>query len=71
MVGKEININPKEKTIDIFVDDITIDELKDVLSHFKEMDDYEFRVHNPQQTTSLISEYIGSVLIDKLYKINE
>ena len=47
MVGKEININPKEKTVDIFVDDITIDELKDVLSRFKEMDDYEFRIHNP------------------------
>lgn len=69
MVGKEININPKEKTVDIFVDDITIDELKDVLSHFKEMDDYEFRIHNQQQTTSLISGYIGNVLIDKLYKI--
>ena len=69
MVDKEINIDPKEKTVDIFVDDITVDELKDVLSHFKEMDDYEFRIHNSQQTTSLISGYIGNVLIDKLYKI--
>ena len=69
MVDKEININPKEKTVDIFVDDITIDELKDVLSHFKEMDDYEFRIHNPQQTTSLISVYEYDVVIDNLYKI--
>ena len=69
MVGKEISINPKEKTVDIFVDDITIDELNGVLNHFSGMDDYEFRIHNPQQTTSLISGYIGNVLIDKLYKL--
>lgn len=69
MVGKQINIDPKEKTVDIFVDDITIDELKSILNHFKGMDDYEFRIHNPEQTTSLISGYIGNVLIDKLYKI--
>jgi len=71
MVGKQININPKEKTVDIFVDDITIDELKDVLKHFSEMDDYEFRVHNSKQSTELISTYNGNVIIDKLYKINE
>lgn len=69
MVEKQINIDPKEKTVDIFVDDITIDELKDVLSHFKEMDDYEFIIHNPEQTTSLISGYIGNVLISNLYKL--
>ena len=69
MVGKQINISPKEKTVDIFVDDITIDELKDVLNHFSGMDDYEFRIHNPEQTTDLISEYNGNVIIDKLYKI--
>lgn len=69
MVGKEININPKEKTVDIFVDDITIDELKDTIGRFNGMEDYEIRVHNPEQTTSLISDYIGNVLIDKLYAI--
>lgn len=69
MVGKQINIDPKEKTVDIFVDDITTGELKDVLNHFKGMNNYEFRIHNPQQTTSLIGSYIGNVSIDKLYKI--
>ena len=68
MVGKQININPKEKTVDIFVDDITTDELKNTLSHFVGMDDYEFRVHNPQQTTDLLSVYECDVLIDNLYK---
>ena len=66
MVGKQINIDPKEKTVDIFVDDITINELKDVLNHFNGMEDYEFRVHNPQQTTSLFYTYNGNVSIDKL-----
>ena len=69
MVGKEININPKEKSVDVFVDDITINELKDILNHFKGMDDYEFRIHNLQQTTDLISVYEYDVIIDNLYKI--
>jgi hypothetical protein len=71
MVGKQININPKEKTIDIFVDDITIEQLKGMLNHFSGMEDYEFRIHNPMQSTDLISVFDGNILIDKLYKINE
>lgn len=69
MVGKQINIDPKEKTVDIFVDDITTGELKDVLNHFKGMNNYEFIIHNPQQTTDLISVYEYDVIIDNLYKI--
>jgi hypothetical protein len=69
MAAKEINICPKEKTINIFVDDITVDEIKEHLKHFKNMSDYEFRIHNPQQTTDLISVYEYNVLIDNLYKI--
>jgi len=62
MVGKQININPKEKTVDIFVDDITVDEIKEHLKRFKNMSDYEFRIHNPQQTTDLISVYEYDVI---------
>ena len=69
MTGKQINISPKERTVDIFVDDITVDEIKWHLNHFKNMSDYEFRIHNPQQTTDLISVYECDVLIDNLYKI--
>ena len=69
MIGKEINIDPKEKTVDIFVDDITVDEMKEHLNHFKNMSDYEFMIHNPRQTTDLISVYEYDVLIDNLYKI--
>ena len=69
MAAKEINICPKEKTINIFVDDITVDEIKKHLKYFKNMSDYEFRIHNPQQTTDLISVYEYDVLIDNLYKI--
>ena len=69
MIGKEINIDPKEKTVDIFVDDITIKELSDIINHFHGMNDYEFRIHNPNQSTNLIHEYYGNVLIDNLYKI--
>ena len=69
MVAKQININPKEKTIDVFVDNISIDELKECLKHFKNMSNYEFKIHNPKQTTDLISVYEYNVLIDNLYKI--
>ena len=69
MIGKQINIDPKEKTVDIFVDDITVDELRDILGHFNGMEDYEFHIHNPGQTIELISSYNGNVIIDKLYKI--
>lgn len=69
MRSKQININPKEKTVDIFVDDITVDEIKEHLKRFKNMSDYEFRIHNPQQTTDLISVYEYDVIIDNLYKI--
>lgn len=69
MVGKEINISPKERTVDIFVDDITVDEIKEHLKRFKNMGDYEFRIHNLQQTTDLISVYEYDVIIDNLYKI--
>ena len=69
MTEKQINIDPKEKTIDIFVDDITVEQLKDILKDFKGMDDYEFRIHNTNQSTNLIHEYYGNILIDNLYKI--
>ena len=69
MVGKQININPKEKTVDIFVDDIKVDEIKEHLKRFKNMSDSEFRIHNSQQTTDLISVYEYDVIIDNLYKI--
>ena len=69
MRSKQININPKEKTVDIFVGDITVDEIKEHLKRFNNMDDYEFRIHNPQQTTDLISVYEYDVIIDNLYKI--
>ena len=69
MQSKQINIDPKEKTVDIFVDDIMVDEIKEHLKHFKNMSDYEFRIHNQQQTTDLISVYEYDVIIDNLYKI--
>ena len=69
MAGGQININPKEKTVDIFVDDITVDEIKEYLKRFKNMSDYEFRIHNSQQTTDLISVYEYDVIIDNSYKI--
>ena len=69
MTEKQINISPEERTVDIFADDITVDEIKEHLNHFKNMSDYEFRVHNPRQTTDLISVYEYDVLIDNLYKI--
>ena len=69
MIGKEINIDSKEKTVDIFVDDITTDGLKSILNHFIGMSDYEFRIHNDNQTTNLIDVFDGNILIDNLYKI--
>ena len=71
MVGKQINIDPKEKTVDIFVDDITTDELKGVLNHFKGMDDYEFIIHNPQQTTCLIDVYENDEILHLGNKLKE
>ncbi len=70
MVGKEINIDPKEKTINILVDDITILEIKGILKHFVGLDDYEVFIHNPFQSTDLIDIYNGNVMVDNLYKIN-
>lgn len=70
MVGKQINIDPKEKTVEIFVDDITILELKDTLKHFSGLNDYTFIIHNPLQSTCLIDVYENDVEIDNL-KINE
>jgi LEA14-like dessication related protein len=70
MKGKQINIDPKEKIVDIYVDDITVSELKNVLNHFNEMNDYTFKIHNPQQTTCLIDVYENDIEIDNL-KINE
>ena len=69
MKSKQININPKEKAINIFVDDITISEIKELVKHFVGMDDYEILIHNPKQSTDLIAIYEGNVLVDNLYKI--
>ena len=69
MLAKQINIDPKEKTINIFVDDITISEIKELVKHFVGMDDYEILIHNPKQSTDLIAIYEGNVLVDNLYKI--
>ena len=69
MVAKQININPAEKTINVFVDDITISEIKELVKHFVGMDDYEILIHNPKQSTDLIAIYEGNVLVDNLYKI--
>ena len=69
MEGREINIYPKEKTINIFVDDITISEIKELVKHFVGMDDYEILIHNPKQSTDLIAIYDGNVSVDNLYKI--
>ena len=69
MQAKQINIDPKEKTINIFVDDITISEIKELVKHFVGMDDYEILIHNPKQSTDLIAIYEGNVLVDNLYKI--
>lgn len=69
MVGKQINIYPKEKTINVFVDDITISEIKELVKHFVGMDDYEILIHNPKQSTDLIAIYEGNVIVDNLYEI--
>jgi len=69
MVAKQINIDPKEKTINIFVDDVTTSEIKSMLNHFVGMDDYEVFIHNPKQSIDLIDVYPGNVMIDNLYKI--
>ena len=69
MIAKQINIDPKEKTINIFVDDITISEIKELVKHFVGMDDYEILIHNPKQSTDLIAIYEGNVLVDNLYKL--
>lgn len=69
MAAKQINIDPKEKTINIFVDDISISEIKELVKHFVGMDDYEILIHNPKQSTDLIAIYEGNVSVDNLYKI--
>lgn len=69
MVGKQINIYPKEKTVNVFVDDITISEIKELVKHFVGMDDYEILIHNPKQSTDLIAIYEGNVIVDNLYEI--
>ena len=53
----------------MFVDDITISEIKELVKHFVGMDDYEILIHNPKQSTDLIAIYEGNVLVDNLYKI--
>lgn len=66
MEAKQINIDPKEKTVDIYVDDITVKQLKETLAYFVGMNDYKFKIHNPQQTTCLIDVYENDVEIDNL-----
>ena len=58
MVAKQINIDPKEKTINVFVDDITISEIKELVKHFVEMDDYEILIHNSFEK---ILEYFNQI----------
>ena len=69
MAAKQINIDPKEKSINVFVDDITISEIKELVKHFVGMDDYEILIHNPKQSTDLIAIYEGNVIVDNLYEI--
>ena len=69
MAAKQINIDPRKKTINIFVDDITISEIKELGKHFVGMDDYEILIHNPKQSTDLIAIYEGNVSVDNLYKL--
>ena len=69
MTTRQINIDPKEKTINIFVDDITISQIKELVKHFVGMDDYEILIHNPKQSTDLIAIYEGNVIVDNLYEI--
>ena len=69
MAAKQINIDPRKKTINIFVDDITISEIKELVKHFVGMDDYEILIHNPKQSTDLIAIYEGNVSVDNLYKL--
>ena len=69
MAEKQISIDPKAKTINIFVDDITISEIKELVKHFVGMDDYEILIHNPKQSTDLIAIYEGNVIVDNLYEI--
>ena len=59
--------NTSDKFHDIEVGKIL--EIKEHLKRLKNMSDYEFRIHNPQQTTDLISVYEYDVIIDNLYKI--
>jgi len=69
MAAESININPVEKTIDINISDTTVNEIKEILNHFKNMEDYEIFIHNPNQSTDLIDVYVGNIMIDNLYKI--
>mgnify|MGYP003595305360 CR=1 FL=1 len=69
MTARQINIDPKEKAINIFVDDITISQIKELVKHFVGMDDYEILIHNPKQSTDLIAIYEGNVIVDNLYEI--
>ena len=69
MPAKQINVDPKEKKIDIFVDDTTVNEVKEILKHFGNLEDYEIHIHNPEQSTDLIDVYKGYVSIDNLYKV--
>ena len=71
MAAKEISVNPNDKTINIFMDDTTVNEIKSLLKHFVELDDYEVFIHNPNQSTDLIEVYYGNIQIDNLYKVNE
>lgn len=62
----DINIDPNSKTIDVYVNNISISKLKQVVSRFKSLSDYEIFIHNPNQTTNLIDVYEGNVSIDNL-----
>ena len=65
----QTRINPKDKHVDIYISDITITELKNILKDLSNKGYDNISVHNRDQTTNLIDVYEGNIEIDNLYKI--
>jgi len=61
-----INIDPKAKEIHVYTKTITRDKIKNIASNYRNLNDYEIFIHNPEQVESLIDTYEGNVLIDNL-----